>query len=97
MTGIRLIAPVLRGVLTSNTDIEDILMKHSVSFTVDRDNYRLLHSAGINIPGLTNEARCKEARKIKTEQWKADNREGIAEVANFIAQLDSFAEKNRNW
>ncbi|PVZ89036.1 hypothetical protein C9426_05910 [Serratia sp. S1B] len=72
-------------------------MKHKVSIIVDRDNYQFLVSAGVNISRLVNEAIGKEARKIKAEQWQADNREGMEEVANFIAQQGSFAENNRNW
>lgn len=72
-------------------------MKHRVSVTVDKDNYQVLSSAGINISGLVNDAIRKEASKIKAEQWKADNREGMEEVANFIAQHGSFADENRNW
>lgn len=72
-------------------------MKHRVSITVDKENYQVLSSAGINISGLVNDAIRKEARKIKAEQWKADNREGMEEVANFIAQHGAFAEENRNW
>ena len=72
-------------------------MKHRISVTVDRDNYQALSSAGINISGLVNEAIRKEASKIKAEQWKADNRESMEEVANFIAQRGSFADENRNW
>ncbi|KEY59788.1 type II toxin-antitoxin system antitoxin CcdA [Serratia sp. DD3] len=72
-------------------------MKHRVSVTVDKDNYQVLISAGINISGLVNDTIGKEARKIKTEQWQADNREGMEEVAIFIEQHGSFAEDNRNW
>ncbi len=72
-------------------------MKHRVSITVDKENYQVLSSAGINISGLVNEAIRKEAQKIKVEQWKADNREGMEEVANFIALHGSFADENRNW
>lgn len=72
-------------------------MKHRVSVTVDRENYQVLSSAGINISRLVNDAIRKEARKIKAEQWKADNRAGMEEIANFIAQHGSFAEENRNW
>ncbi|WHT81650.1 type II toxin-antitoxin system antitoxin CcdA (plasmid) [Providencia rettgeri] len=72
-------------------------MKHRISVTVDKENYQLLNSFGINISGLVNEAIRKEAHKLKSKQWKADNREGMEEVANFIAQYGSFAEENRNW
>jgi len=72
-------------------------MKHRISVTVDKDNYQLLSSAGRNISGLVNDAIRKEASKIKAAKWKADNREGMEEVANFIAQHGSFADENRNW
>ncbi|WP_413729463.1 type II toxin-antitoxin system antitoxin CcdA [Sodalis sp. RH22] len=72
-------------------------MKHRVSVTVDKDNYQVLNAAGVNISGLVNEAIGKEARRIKAEQWKKENHEGMEEVARFIAQNGSFADENRNW
>lgn len=72
-------------------------MKHRVSVTVDRDNYQVLISVGINISGLVNNMIGIEARRIKAEQWKKNNREGMEEVANFIAHHGSFAEENKNW
>ncbi|PHM77464.1 type II toxin-antitoxin system antitoxin CcdA [Xenorhabdus cabanillasii] len=72
-------------------------MKHRISVTVDREHYQVLSSSGINISGLVNDVIGKEARRIKAEKWKADNHEGMTEVANFIAQHGSFAEENRNW
>ncbi len=45
-------------------------MKHRVSVTVDRDNYQVLISVGINISGLVNNMIGIEARRIKAEQWK---------------------------
>ncbi|MGW1372562.1 type II toxin-antitoxin system antitoxin CcdA [Providencia hangzhouensis] len=72
-------------------------MKHRISVTVDQENYQLLSTSGINISGIVNDAMRKEADKLKRERWKADNREGMEEVANFIAQYGSFADENRNW
>lgn len=72
-------------------------MKHRVSVTVDKDNYQVLSAAGVNISGLVNDAIGKEARRIKTEEWKEENREGMEEVAQFIALNGSFADENRNW
>lgn len=72
-------------------------MKHRVSVTVDKDNYQVLSAAGINISGLVNDAIGKEARRIKAEEWKKENREGMEEVTRFIAQHGSFADENRNW
>ncbi|WP_323658553.1 type II toxin-antitoxin system antitoxin CcdA [Pectobacterium versatile] len=72
-------------------------MKHRVSVTVDKDNYQVLSAAGINISGLVNDAIGKEARRIKAEEWKKENREGMEEVTRFIAQNGSFADENRNW
>lgn len=72
-------------------------MKHRVSVTVDKDNYQVLSAAGVNISGLVNDAIGKEARRIKAEAWKKENREGMEEVALFIAQHGSFADENRNW
>ncbi|MFP1961453.1 type II toxin-antitoxin system antitoxin CcdA [Lonsdalea quercina] len=72
-------------------------MKHRISVTVDKDNYQVLSAAGVNISGLVNDAIGKEARRIKAEEWKKENREGMEEVARFIAQSGSFADENRNW
>lgn len=72
-------------------------MKHRINLTVDKENYEILSAAGINISGLVNETLGKEARKIKAEQWKAENRAGMQEIADFIAQHGSFADENREW
>ncbi|MDF2779844.1 MULTISPECIES: type II toxin-antitoxin system antitoxin CcdA [Pseudescherichia] len=72
-------------------------MKHRVSVTVDKESYQILSAAGVNISGLVNEAIGQEARRIKAENWKKDNHEGMKEVARFIAQHGSFADENRNW
>ncbi|KQN64585.1 type II toxin-antitoxin system antitoxin CcdA [Erwinia sp. Leaf53] len=72
-------------------------MKHRVSVTVDKDHYQVLSDSGINVSGLVNDAIGREARRIKSEEWKKDNREGMEEVARFIAQNGSFADENRSW
>ncbi|KJG71548.1 hypothetical protein UA70_07500 [Raoultella planticola] len=72
-------------------------MKHKASVTVDKEHYLELLAAGVNISGLVNEAIGREARRIQAERWKAENREGMEEVANFIAQHGSFADENRSW
>lgn len=72
-------------------------MKHRVSVTVDKDNYQVLSAAGVNISGLVNDAIGKEAHRIKAEEWKKENREGMEEIARFIALNGSFADENRNW
>jgi len=72
-------------------------MKHRVSVTVDKENYLVLNAAGVNISGLVNDVIGKEARRIKAEEWKEQNREGMEEVASFIAKNGSFADENRNW
>ncbi len=72
-------------------------MKHRVSVTVDKEHYQALHTAGVNISALVNDAIGREARRLQAERWKADNREGMEEVANFIMQHGSFADENRSW
>ncbi|MBS9431622.1 MULTISPECIES: type II toxin-antitoxin system antitoxin CcdA [Photorhabdus] len=72
-------------------------MKHRVNVTVDKENYLTLSSAGVNISGFVNEVMTREAQRIKAESWKADNRKGMEEVAQFIEQYGSFADENRNW
>lgn len=68
-------------------------MKHRASVTVDKEHYLELLAAGVNISGLVNEAIGREARRIQAERWKAENREGMEEVANFIAQHGSLPTK----
>ncbi|WP_193785801.1 type II toxin-antitoxin system antitoxin CcdA, partial [Xenorhabdus nematophila] len=64
-------------------------MKHRVNVTVDKENYLILSSAGVNISGFVNELMSKEAQRIKAENWKKDNLEGMEEVAQFIKQHGS--------
>ncbi|MEQ9926819.1 type II toxin-antitoxin system antitoxin CcdA [Pectobacterium brasiliense] len=72
-------------------------MKRRISIAVDKDDYQILSAAGVNISGLVNDVIGKEVRRIKTEEWKKENREGMGDVAQFIAQHGSFANENRNW
>ncbi|QTL40818.1 type II toxin-antitoxin system antitoxin CcdA [Xenorhabdus budapestensis] len=72
-------------------------MKHRVNVTVDKANYLTLSAAGVNISGFINEVMTKEVQRIKAENWKEENRKGMEEVAQFIAQYGSFADENRNW
>ena len=72
-------------------------MKRRISIAVGKDDYQVLSTAGVNISGLVNDVIGKEARRIKAEEWKKENREGMENVAQFIAQHGSFADENRNW
>ncbi|MCL6363308.1 type II toxin-antitoxin system antitoxin CcdA [Pectobacterium carotovorum subsp. carotovorum] len=72
-------------------------MKSRTGIAVDKDDYQVQSAAGVNISGLVNDAIGKEARRIKAEEWKKENREGMENVAKFIAQNSSFADENRNW
>ncbi|MBN3069986.1 type II toxin-antitoxin system antitoxin CcdA [Pectobacterium brasiliense] len=72
-------------------------MKRRISIAVDKDDYQILSAAGVNISGLVNDVIGKEARRIKAEEWKKENHEGMENVAQFIAQHGSFADENRNW
>ncbi|KFF66134.1 pirin [Pectobacterium brasiliense] len=72
-------------------------MKRRISIAVDKNDNQIPNATGIPISGLVNDVIGKEAHRIKTEVWKKENREGMAEVAQFIAQHDSFADENRNW
>ncbi|AXG44534.1 MULTISPECIES: type II toxin-antitoxin system antitoxin CcdA [Photorhabdus] len=72
-------------------------MKHRVNVTFDKENYLILNSAGVNISGFVNKVMTREAQRIKAESWKADNRKGLEEIAQFIEQYGSFADENRNW
>ncbi|QQK73244.1 type II toxin-antitoxin system antitoxin CcdA [Pectobacterium versatile] len=72
-------------------------MKHRISIAVYKADNQIPNAAGINISGLANDVMGKEAHRIKTEVWKKENREGMEDVAQFIAQNGSFADENRNW
>ncbi|MFP9443905.1 type II toxin-antitoxin system antitoxin CcdA [Pectobacterium brasiliense] len=72
-------------------------MKRRISIAVDKNDYQILSAAGVNISELVDDVIGKEAHRIKTEVWKKENREGMAEVAQFIEQNGSFADENRNW
>ncbi|QWT39315.1 type II toxin-antitoxin system antitoxin CcdA [Dickeya dadantii] len=72
-------------------------MKHRISIAVDKDDYQIPNAVGIPISGLVNDVTSEEARRIKAEDWKKENREGMEEVAIFIAQNGSFPDENRNW
>ncbi len=42
-------------------------MKHRINITVDKENYLILSSAGVNISGFINEIITREAQRIKAE------------------------------
>ncbi len=68
-------------------------MKHRVSVTVDKDNYQVLSAAGVNISGLVNDAIGKEARRIKAEEWKKENREGcLIEKSTTLSKRSCLGE-----
>jgi len=72
-------------------------MRGKVSITVEKDNYRYLVEAGVNVSALADEAYAKEAKRIRAERWKEENRESMAEYAAYIEKHGSFADQNRNW
>ncbi|MEQ9889697.1 type II toxin-antitoxin system antitoxin CcdA [Pectobacterium aroidearum] len=72
-------------------------MKRRINIAVDNDDNQIPNAAGVPISGLVNDVIGKEAHCIKTEVWKKENREGMENVARFIAQNGSFADENRNW
>ncbi|CAI0801950.1 plasmid maintenance protein CcdA [Serratia rubidaea] len=72
-------------------------MKQRITVTIDSDNYRVLKEADVNISGLVNRAMQNEARRLRAERWRAENREGMDEVARFIEMNGSFADENRDW
>ncbi|MEQ9969972.1 type II toxin-antitoxin system antitoxin CcdA [Pectobacterium carotovorum] len=72
-------------------------MKHRISIAVDKADNQIPNAAVIPISGLVNDVIGKEANRIKTEMRKKENREGMEDVAQFIAQDGSFADENRNW
>lgn len=47
--------------------------------------------------GLVSTTMQNEARRLRAERWKAENQEGMAEVARFIEMNGSFADENRDW
>ncbi len=64
-------------------------MKQRITVTVDSDSYQLLKAYDVNISGLGTTMQ-NEARRLRAERWKAENQEGMAEVARFI-ELDEMA------
>ncbi|GKW41824.1 MULTISPECIES: type II toxin-antitoxin system antitoxin CcdA [Pectobacterium] len=72
-------------------------MKHRISMAVDKNDNQIPNATGVPISGLVNYAIDREARRIKAEEWKKENRERMEDVAQFIAQNGSFADENRNW
>lgn len=72
-------------------------MKRRINIAVDKNDNQIPNATGVPISGLMNDVIGKEARCIKTEVWKKENREGMENVAQFIAQHGSFADENRNW
>ncbi|ASY82387.1 hypothetical protein BJK05_21355 [Pectobacterium polaris] len=72
-------------------------MKRRISIAVDKNDNQIPNATGIPISGLVNDVIGEEANRIKTEVWKKENREGMEDVAQFIAQNGSFADENRNW
>lgn len=72
-------------------------MKRRINIAVDKNDNQIPNATRVPISGLMNDVIGKEARCIKTEVWKKENREGMENVAQFIAQHGSFADENRNW
>ncbi|MBN3081639.1 type II toxin-antitoxin system antitoxin CcdA [Pectobacterium jejuense] len=72
-------------------------MKHRISIAVDKNDNQIPNPTGVPISGLVNDVIGKEAHRIKTEVWKKENREGMEDVARFIAKNGAFADENRNW
>ncbi|TLI07491.1 type II toxin-antitoxin system toxin CcdB [Escherichia coli O25b:H4] len=70
-------------------------MKQRITVTVDSDSYQLLKAYDVNISGLVSTTMQNEARRLRAERWKAENQEGMAEVARFIEMNGSFADENR--
>ena len=65
-------------------------MKQRITVTVDSDSYQLLKAYDVNISGLVSTTMQNEARRLRAERWKAENQEGMAEVAWFIEMNGSF-------
>ncbi|KHT25961.1 type II toxin-antitoxin system antitoxin CcdA [Pectobacterium brasiliense] len=72
-------------------------MKRRINIAVDKNDNQIPNATGVPISGLVNNVIGKEVRRIKTEEWKKENREGMENVAQFIAQHGSFADENSNW
>lgn len=72
-------------------------MKHRINVTVDKNVYPLQSTADTPLSGQANAVPDRQARCTKAKEWKQENREGMDEVAQLIAQNSSFADENRNW
>ena len=64
-------------------------MKQRITVTVDSDSYQLLKAYDVNISGLVSTTMQNEARRLRAERWKAENQEGMAEVAREIEDRKS--------
>ncbi|BBU78685.1 hypothetical protein EIMP300_00850 [Escherichia coli] len=69
-------------------------MKQRITVTVDSDSYQLLKAYDVNISGLVSTTMQNEARRLRAERWKAENQEGMAEVARFIEMNGSYRANN---
>ncbi|GKW16188.1 antitoxin CcdA [Pectobacterium carotovorum subsp. carotovorum] len=72
-------------------------MKSRISIAVGKNDNQIPNAAMVHISGQLDDDVGEEARRIKAEAWKKENREGMEEVAKFIARNGSFADENRNW
>ncbi|ATZ93395.1 MULTISPECIES: type II toxin-antitoxin system CcdA family antitoxin [Dickeya] len=72
-------------------------MKHRISIVVYNDDYQVPNGNEINISVLENNVIDEGASHLKAEAWKKENREGMEEVAKFIAQHSPLSDENRNW
>ncbi|UMB77767.1 type II toxin-antitoxin system CcdA family antitoxin [Dickeya fangzhongdai] len=61
-------------------------MKHRISIVVYNDDYQVPNGNEINISVLENNVIDEGTSHLKAEAWKKENREGMEEVAKFIAQ-----------
>ncbi|MDR0219269.1 MAG: type II toxin-antitoxin system CcdA family antitoxin [Enterobacteriaceae bacterium] len=71
---------------------EGYIKKHKINVAVDKKKDLTLRSVGTDMSGFINEIMMKEAQRIK-----AENRQGMEDVARFIEQYGSFADESRHW
>ncbi|MDK2633925.1 type II toxin-antitoxin system CcdA family antitoxin [Pantoea stewartii subsp. indologenes] len=72
-------------------------MKYRTNVTIDKEAYEIFSSAGLNLSKMVNELVTTEARRIRAERWKEENRESMKAFSDFVGEKGSLSDMYRNW
>jgi len=72
-------------------------MKYRTNVTIDKEAYEIFSSAGLNLSKMVNELVTTEARRIRAERWKEENRESMRAFSDFVGEEGSLSDMFRNW